>query len=77
MLTEASRSLTPVEDHQHAMFECCKRGVTLVCQRRVRGGDRHGMQPADWSAILDFADQKLLKKPGDRKFDVLPAEELK
>ncbi|HVT79859.1 MAG TPA: hypothetical protein VHM90_04320, partial [Phycisphaerae bacterium] len=38
----------------------------------------HGMQAPDWSALLDFADQKLLKKPGDRKFDVIPpADELK
>ena len=32
----------------------------------------HGMTSEDWSAILDFADQYLLKKGGTRKFDVLP-----
>lgn len=38
----------------------------------------HGMQASDWAALLDFADQKLLKKPGDRKFDIIPpASELK
>ncbi len=38
----------------------------------------HGMMPDDWSALLDFADQKLLKKEGTRKFDILPpADQLK
>lgn len=38
----------------------------------------HGMQAEDWSALLDFADQKLLKKPGTRRFDIIPpAEQLK
>lgn len=32
----------------------------------------HGMTAEDWSAVLDFADQYLLKKGGTRKFDVLP-----
>jgi hypothetical protein len=32
----------------------------------------HGMQAEDWSALMDFADQKLLKKAGTRKFDVIP-----
>ena len=32
----------------------------------------HGMTSEDWSALLDFADQFLLKKAGTRKFDVLP-----
>jgi hypothetical protein len=32
----------------------------------------HGITSEDWSAILDFADQYLLKKGGTRKFDVLP-----
>lgn len=32
----------------------------------------HGMFAEDWSALLDFADQKLLKKAGTRKFDVIP-----
>lgn len=32
----------------------------------------HGMTAEDWSALLDFADQYLLKKSGTRKFDVLP-----
>ncbi|MGE5786175.1 MAG: hypothetical protein ACM3ZE_16370 [Myxococcales bacterium] len=31
-----------------------------------------GMTSADWSAILDFADQYLLGKGGTRRFDVLP-----
>ncbi len=38
----------------------------------------HGMTAEDWSALLDFADQKLLNKGGSRKFDGLPpADELK
>jgi hypothetical protein len=38
----------------------------------------HGMTSEDWAALLDFADQKLLKKQGSRKFDILPpAEQLK
>jgi hypothetical protein len=38
----------------------------------------HGMTAEDWSALLDFADQNLLKKEGNRKFDVLPpADQLK
>ena len=32
----------------------------------------HGMYSEDWSALLDFADQKLLKKTGTRKFNILP-----
>jgi hypothetical protein len=38
----------------------------------------HGMQAEDWSALLDFADQKLLQKPITRRFDILPpADQLK
>jgi hypothetical protein len=38
----------------------------------------HGMTSEDWSALLDFADQRLLKKPVLRKFDILPpADQLK
>jgi hypothetical protein len=32
----------------------------------------HGMQAADWSAILDFADEKLRGMPAKRVFDQLP-----
>ena len=32
----------------------------------------HGMTSEDWSALLDFADQYLLKKGGTKKFDVIP-----
>jgi hypothetical protein len=32
----------------------------------------HGITSEDWSAILDFADQFLMKKGGTRKFDVIP-----
>jgi hypothetical protein len=32
----------------------------------------HGMLAEDWSALLDFADQKLLKKAGTRRFDEIP-----
>lgn len=32
----------------------------------------HGMTSEDWSAILDFADQYLMKQGGSRRFDVLP-----
>jgi hypothetical protein len=38
----------------------------------------HGMTAEDWSALLDFADQKMMKKAGDQKFDALPpADQLK
>jgi hypothetical protein len=30
------------------------------------------MNATDWEAILDFADQKLLKRGGNRRFDRLP-----
>jgi hypothetical protein len=33
----------------------------------------HGMTSEDWSALMDFADQKLLKKAGTRKFDTIPS----
>lgn len=32
----------------------------------------HGMTGEDWSALLDFADQKLLGKPGARIFNEIP-----
>ncbi len=32
----------------------------------------HGMTSEDWSALLDFSDQYLLKKAGTEKFDVIP-----
>jgi len=32
----------------------------------------HGMTAEDWSALLNFADQYLLKKGGTKKFDVIP-----
>ncbi len=35
----------------------------------------HGMTMEDWTAILDFADQKLIKKPGTRRFDLLPSSD--
>jgi len=30
------------------------------------------MTSEDWSALLDFSDQYLLKKGGTKKFDVIP-----
>lgn len=36
----------------------------------------HGITSEDWSAILDFADQYLMKKGGSREFDVLPPPHL-
>ncbi|MFB6343216.1 hypothetical protein ACE1ET_15930 [Saccharicrinis sp. FJH62] len=35
----------------------------------------HGMTMEDWNAILDFADQKLLHKPGNRVFNRIPSAE--
>lgn len=35
----------------------------------------HGITGEDWNALLDFADQYLLKKAGTRKFDVVPPKE--
>lgn len=32
----------------------------------------HGMTSEDWKALLDFADQNLLKKGGDRNFNKIP-----
>jgi hypothetical protein len=34
----------------------------------------HGMQVADWAALLDFADWKLRGKQPSRAFDQLPPE---
>jgi hypothetical protein len=34
----------------------------------------HGATAEDWDAALDFADQYLLLREGDRRFDVLPPE---
>ncbi|KNY28790.1 alpha/beta hydrolase family protein [Pseudobacteroides cellulosolvens] len=34
----------------------------------------HGITSEDWSAILNFADQKLLNKNGTRRFDILPPD---
>jgi hypothetical protein len=36
---------------------------------------KHGMTAEDWSAILDFADEKLRGKKASRRFDVLPPED--
>ncbi len=46
-------------------------GVTDNLGFNFRAGG-HGMNGEDWSALLDFADQKLLNKAGTRKFDVIP-----
>jgi len=35
----------------------------------------HGMTQEDWGALLDFADQKLLGKPGTRIFNEIPPAE--
>ena len=34
----------------------------------------HGATNEDWDAALDFADQYLMMRPGDRRFDVLPPD---
>lgn len=34
----------------------------------------HGATNEDWDALFDFADQYLMLRPGDRRFDVLPPE---
>jgi hypothetical protein len=36
---------------------------------------KHGMTLEDWAALLDFADQKLLKKPVTRTFNQIPPAE--
>jgi hypothetical protein len=57
------------------VYEFLKAGENLGMNFRPGG---HGMTAEDWAALLDFADQKLLKKEGTRKFDVLPpADQLK
>jgi hypothetical protein len=57
------------------VYEFLKAGENLGLSFRSGG---HGMTSEDWSALLDFADQKLLKKEGTRRFDVVPpADKLK
>jgi hypothetical protein len=57
------------------VYAFLKAGNNLGLNFRAGG---HGMTGEDWSALLDFADQKLLRKEGMRKFDVLPpADQLK
>jgi hypothetical protein len=57
------------------VYEFLKAGENLGLNFRPGG---HGMTGEDWSALLDFADQKLLKKAGTRRFDSLPpADQLK
>lgn len=51
------------------VYEFLDAGENLGLNFRSGG---HGMTSEDWSALLDFADQNLLKKGGTRKFDVLP-----
>jgi len=51
------------------VYEFLQAGDNLGIHFRPGG---HGMTLEDWSAILDFADQKLLKKQGTRRFDLLP-----
>jgi len=34
----------------------------------------HRLAPEDWTAVLDFADQRLRSKPGQRVFDQLPPQ---
>ena len=36
---------------------------------------KHLLDPADWQAVLDFADQQLRKLPADQRFDQLPSKE--
>jgi hypothetical protein len=57
------------------VYEFLKADENLGVHFRPGG---HGMTTEDWSALLDFADQKLLNKEGKRAFDVLPpADQLK
>jgi hypothetical protein len=51
------------------VYEFLKAGENLGLNFRSGG---HGMTSEDWSALLDFADQKLLKKEGTRRFDIVP-----
>jgi endo-1,4-beta-xylanase len=46
-------------------------GVEPSLGLHFRAGS-HGMTTEDWSALLDFSDQYLLKKGGTKKFDVIP-----
>jgi hypothetical protein len=66
------RALAAVQTYLGAkpVYEFLKAGENLGLSFRPGG---HGMTAEDWSALLDFADQKLLKKEGKRKFDVPPA----
>jgi len=77
MADQYGRPLAAVKTYEAAkpVYEFLKVPDNVGLSFRPGG---HGMQAADWSALLDFADQKLLKKPGDRKFDIIPpADQLK
>jgi hypothetical protein len=37
---------------------------------------KHALAEEDWQAVLDFADQQLMGKKIDRRFDELPPAEL-
>jgi hypothetical protein len=57
------------------VYEFLKAGSNLGLNFRPGG---HGMTAEDWSALLDFADQRLLKKDIARRFDARPpADQLK
>jgi hypothetical protein len=68
---EYGRAYAAVQTYLGAkpVYEFLKADENLGMNFRAGG---HGMTAEDWSALLDFADQKLLKKEGTRKFNVIP-----
>jgi hypothetical protein len=68
------RAYAAVQTYQGAKPVYALLGAEPALGLNFRPGG-HGMTSEDWSALLDFADQNLLKKPGTRKFDVIPPAE--
>jgi glucuronyl esterase-like protein len=65
------RAYAAVQTYQYAKPVYALLGADQAIGLNFRTGS-HGMTAEDWSAVLDFADQNLLKKAGTRKFDVIP-----
>jgi hypothetical protein len=71
---EYGRAYAAVQTYKYAkpVYDFLKVSDNVGLNFREGG---HGMQAEDWAALLDFADQNLLKKPGTKKFDVIPPKD--